>query len=360
MSDLDFTMDDFDNGVETISEESTETTTTEEIKAEASTEIETEAKAESDSTEGEPQEAKTEGDDSGAESPATEYKPDFSYKIKDEQFEFPEFLREVVKDKDKEDELRDIVTKAFALDGVKESRTAIESEFNGYKQGVENDIYPVLDKIADFDRANSTKDFGSAWELSDVNPNDVIDYLLMDEKLSESVYQKVLDQMKLEEQGPQALAAKRANWTEQQNSRNLELKNTDLSNRLERLESNNASQVLDFTLNQNVDAVNQYDSTNGVGSFKNFVKDLGEIKKARGENLAPNEVVSQAITMLGLGNAQATTTGNNVNINEQTKATPKVSKQPAALPNLGTGSNVSMVQKQASNFDDWEKQLQQA
>ena len=162
MSDLDFTMDDFDNGVETISEESTETTTTEEIKAEASTEIETEAKAESDSTEGEPQEAKTEGDDSGAESPATEYKPDFSYKIKDEQFEFPEFLREVVKDKDKEDELRDIVTKAFALDGVKESRTAIESEFNGYKQGVENDIYPVLDKIADFDRANSTKDFGSA------------------------------------------------------------------------------------------------------------------------------------------------------------------------------------------------------
>jgi hypothetical protein len=359
--DFQLTFDDFENSVEDSIEEAnteevkTSEETTEEPKEEVKAESQTETEAESKSKE---DELKA-GENSGAESPSSEYTPDFSYKIKDQDFEFPEWIREVVKSKEQEEYLRDLHTKADALEGIKESRGKIEMEFNNYKQDIDNQFMPVIDKISQFDHANSIKDFKTAWQLSDVNPSDIVDYMLMDDNLSELVFKKTLEQIKLEEQaGPQAVAQQKMAYQEQQKSSVLERQNQQLTERLNNMERNSFSQALDFAIGQQNDAANAYDSRNGQGAFRKFVAEYGDMKWQKGEQLQPSEVVSQVVNMLGLtSNSQAPTQGNISNNHEQSQVAPQEQKQPQALPNLGTGSNVSMVQKTPSTWDEWEKSV---
>ena len=345
-----FSADDFEN--KDLSAENTEETL-EETTKEASPESEAETKAE------EPAEQKadeSEGSDSGAESPKEpEYTPDFSYKVKNEEHEFPEWIKGVVTDKEKEEELRDLFTKVVGLDSIKESRDRIESEFSGYQQSVQNEIFPVLDRVREFDQANQIKDFGKAWELSNVNPHDVVDYMLMDEQLSQVVAQKLYDRLQLEEQGPQAIASQRAAWQEQTRSKELELQNKSMETRLQQMEESTFNQALDFTLSQHADAAAKFDSMNGEGAFRKFIGDYRMMKKQQGENLSPADIVSQSISMLGLNNQAITSQGTQENNNQPAKVAPKEQKQPEAIPNIGTGANVSMVQKTASTWEEWEK-----
>jgi hypothetical protein len=360
---LDFSFDDFESNVEESSAENTETIETkpEESTKEIKAESQAEPEAESESTEGDKKEAKgteeTEGKDSGAESPTEEYKPNFSYKIKDAEHEFPEYLRDVVKNEETEGLVRDLLTRADALESIKESRATIETEANDYRQNVENKIYPVLDTIAEFDQAVKLKDFSKAFELSDINPSEIVDHMLMDEKLADIVFEKALAQIKLEENGPQAVNDQRLNYAEQRKSGELELQNKQLSERLNSLESNSYAQALDFTIQQNAAASASYEAHNGAGSFKNFVNDYSTMQKNKGVNLSPADAVSGSLNMLGLSNVNAAPMGNNDNKQEHAKVLPQVTKRPDVLPNIGTGSNVSMVQKTANNWDDWEKGL---
>jgi hypothetical protein len=354
--DMDFTFDDFEQTVEETIAESTEAST--EIKAETKeVSAESETNTEAESTETEELKADETGEDSGAESPTEEYTPDFKYSVKDEEKEFPKWMQEGIKSKEDEESLRDLFTKVEGLDGIKESRTKLEEDFTTYRDGVTNDIYPVLDKIAEFDKANTMKDFGKAWELSDVKPTDVIDFMMMDKELSQTLYEKVLEQINLE---PQALEAQRVNYQGQQSTQALQMQNDNLNARLNSMEANTYSQALEFAISQSNDKATAFDAINGEGAFRGFVNEFSAMKKQGGLNLQPHEAVSQASAMLGLSTPGQANTGTIINNQELPQVTPQATKQPQPLPNVGTGSNVSMVQKQATNYDDWETNLQNA
>lgn len=349
-----FTADDFNLEEETKEASAENTEATEETK-EVSSESEAETKAEEPAKEA----ADSKEGDSGAESPKEpEYTPNYSYKVKDKEHTFPEWMQGIVTDKEKEDYLIDLHTKALGIDSIKESRNRIETEYNDYQQSVQNEIFPVLDRVGEFDRANQVKDFAKAWEISSVNPEDIMDYLIMDEKLSEVLAKKMHDRILLEEQGPQAIASQRMAWTEQQRSKELEMQNTSMRARLDQMEENTFNQALDFTLGQKVDAVNSFDSINGEGAFRNFLNDFRMLSKQKGENLSPVELINGAINMLGLSATQPPASqGTQETINQQATVAPKEQKTPAAIPNVGTGANVSMVQKTANTWEEWEKSL---
>ena len=61
-----------------------------------------------------------------------QYEPNLSYKVKDEEKQFADWLASVVTDKEKEDYLRDIYTKADALEGYKEKYSKVEEEADMY------------------------------------------------------------------------------------------------------------------------------------------------------------------------------------------------------------------------------------
>jgi hypothetical protein len=80
-----------------------------------------------------------------------EYTPDFTYKVKDEVFEFDESLREAIKSKEIEDKFRDLYTRAAGLDDYKSKYSDIESKYNQTQPQLERMIggYQNLMKFRD-------------------------------------------------------------------------------------------------------------------------------------------------------------------------------------------------------------------
>jgi len=104
------------------------------------------------------------------EEEVTEYTPNYSYKVKDEEFEFDEFLRGSVTSTEQEEALRELYTKSRGLEGYKDKLTTKEQEYNELMQeaGTYTDGFKTLKKHVD--HANSTGDFrevGKALGLSD-------------------------------------------------------------------------------------------------------------------------------------------------------------------------------------------------
>ncbi len=288
-----------------------------------------------------------------AESQKDVYSPDFTYKIKDEQKEFPEWMREAIKNKELEDQARDIFTKADALESVKESRANIETQFNSYKQDFETRVAPTLQKIGQFDQALKMKDFKTAWELSGQNPKDVIDYMLQDENLSNQVYEKVLAQI---EQGPQAQQSSRANWEAEQRQRQLEMSNQNYEKRIAQMEAQQFNSMLEFGLNQNQAVVSQYDSIKGQGAFEKFVREYGHMKHISGQKITPAQAINDCLSMANLS-SQPTQPTQPITPTQETVI--QAPTQPI-IPNMGTGANVSVVDKVATSWDDWEARMASA
>lgn len=282
------------------------------------------------------------------------FTPDLNYKIKDEELQIPEFLAGSLTSKEQRDEIVDYLTKANALDGVKESRTAIETEFTGYKQQIEDHIGPVINKMKDFDTAVATKDFGKAWELADQKPEDMVDYMLMNENLSQMLYKKMHEHIALEEQGPQAVASNRAAYQETQKSSQLEQENQSLNNRLQNMEREQYDSMLSFGLSQNQEAVSQYDTVKGAGAFEQFAKNYTNMQAAQGVKISPMQAISEVASMLNLGQPVPT----NTIPGTPAAVAPVQPITPAVLPNTGTGVNQSVVSKVANDWGEWEKQMQ--
>jgi len=93
------------------------------------------------------------------------YAPDFTYKVKDEVFEFDEAVREAIKSKEVEDKFRDLYTRAAGLDDYKSKYSDIESKYNEQTPQLERLIggYKTLMSYrddGDMDRLMSTLGVG--------------------------------------------------------------------------------------------------------------------------------------------------------------------------------------------------------
>ena len=293
-------------------------------------------------------------DEEAAAEPKAEedaYTPNFNYKVKDEEKEFPEFLKAIMTNKENEDAVRDLFTKADAMEGIKESRTAIETEFNDFKQDYDNKVVPYLNNVRDFDKAVEIGDYNKAFEMANIPHEKVIDSMLLDSKFSDMLYGKVLEQINAEEAGPQALDARRQAHNEQLNAGRLESKNSELQARIDNSERALYDQLLSISLEQNSDVVGNYEAARGAGSFEKLVRDMGHSQWINGNKMTAPETVKYTIDMLNLAPANTNTTAAPAPI-----ATPKAT--PGIIPDIGTGTNVSMVSRGASTMADWEKNLQ--
>lgn len=348
---MELTLEDFSNDEAESQINETETTETNNEQAESETQEEQkQPESEKPQTE-ETVESKPEE----AESEQEVYNPDFTYKVKDEVKEFPEWLKSAIGNKELEQEARDWFTKIDAFDGIKEARTKVETEFNEYKNLVETQVTPTIEKIGKFDHSIRVGDFGKAFELAEINPEKVVDYLLMDEKTTDMVFKKALEVVELQNNGPQALEAKRQSHQESIQTGNLQAENQSLQMKLSQIEADNYNQMLSFTLSQHQEIANKYDTQRGQGAFENLVRDYGHMKWIKGEKLTPAQAVSGAMEMLGLqvGTQESTPAATTTNPSE-----PVIKqKTPDTLPNLTGGSNSSVVGTSANTWDEYMKKI---
>lgn len=329
------------------------------------TQPEVESPAEGDVTSEQTEDAASEEDvssDAQSETAGAEsYTPDFTYKVKDETKEFPQWLRDSIKSKDQEDELRDYFTKLDGFDGIKESRAALESEYNSYKEQIQTQVVPTLQKIQSFDQAVKMGDYSTAMELADMKPEKLIDSLLLSDSHSQILYKKVLDHIGLEEQGPQALEQKRQAYQEQINSSKLEQENTSLQSQLEQIRKDNYDQMLSFSISQHQGAADAYDARSGKGAFENLVRDYGHMKWVSGVKLTPQQVVNEVANLIGgvpvQNTNQPTPTQQPMQPTQQPVAP---AAKPATIPNLQGGTPSSVVAQQADTWGSWQEKMRMA
>lgn len=275
---------------------------------------------------------------------------DYSFEVKGEKQEIPEWLRGSIKSEDHHKELVDIFTKSYGLDAVKSSRDELKSELEQSNQIYNEQIVPAIQKIQEFDQAVNQENYLQAMQMSKMEPEKVMDQLLLDEKLSDVLLNKVADFI---EQDEQSIHSRRQALTQSHQAKSLEQENTMLTRRLEALEAQAQEATLNSQLMNHQDAISSYDQRMGTpGAFRNFVDQQMELAKLRGQQLAPDQAIQTSLAMLGLTTPQ--TQASHPVQQEQITTT----NQPTpVVPVVAPGQGVSPVSSKPATMDELKAKL---
>jgi len=279
--------------------------------------------------------------DSGVESPEPaseepEYQPNYSFKVKDDEHEFDEWVRPSITSKEHEDKLRDLYTKAYGLDSVKSRADDFErkySDVNG-KYGSLNQQWEQmsngLQKINDM----KEKDFGTfrkVWQIPDHKileaASEIMQYMQNPElKAQYDANQERSIQMLQQEQSL-------SQYTQQTQQMQRQMHDMKM------MQAYSDPEVSRFE--------KEFDKRMGAGAFKKEVNDYGSLQFHNGQYLEPSAVVGSTYQRMKslLGEVQA-----------QQAEVPQVPQRPSAsLPNLGSGKTGSAVKKRLQSTDDLRK-----
>jgi hypothetical protein len=269
-----------------------------------------------------------------AEVPAPAYEPNYKFRVKDKEFEFEDWAKGVVKDKETEEKIRDFHAKAYGLDAVKQAREAAVAELQDLKSSKET-VDTALKELGTY-RAN--KDWDSFFEALDVPKQDILKYAV------ELV------------QRDQWTPEQRAQWQQSREAMNAakhyQVENQQLLARQQQLSVQQRSFELEQALVQPevVEVAQNYDAgTASPGAFRQFVIQIGQAHAARGEDISAAEAVAEATKHLRAVMAQ------NAAVQQQA-ATPKVvmPHQKPVIPNI-QGRGTSPIRSTPKSFADLRK-----
>jgi len=268
---------------------------------------------------------------------AAEYTPDYSYKVRDEEFQFDEFLQGSVTSKDQEEALRELYTKSRGLEGYKDKLTSREHEYNELmnEAGTYADGFKTLKKYVDI--ANESGDFR---EVSNALG-------LSEEKLLEYAYNLAKEHTLPEDQ------------------RALLKENRELSDRLRTVESSvsqheqiqqdnsvkNLQMAIEDAMKQNPNSMQVYEAMKKVDrDMFQEMHHLGAEMQKGGLNPSVQSVVDNLVNknnyLLELEELRQNKTNN-----------PAVQADIGQKPTLPTvkGNNTAAVVKEVSSLDDLRK-----
>lgn len=269
-------------------------------------------------------------EDEGDSKPA--YEPNFKYKVYDQEKEFPESLRAVVKDKESEDYVRDLLTKADGLEGMKvrhqdvvRERDAAASQVEFYK----NDINRVL-------------------QLRDKNPLVFAQEL----GLSDDWIIKRAKEIVTAKETPEAwrdFSEQRARVYDQYNAQQ-QLAGQQQEAARHQVEIVRQGLQLAFSHPDVSSFQQRFDAVNGLGEFQKAVQRHGYLHyEMHKVNLPPMDAVKAVMDHYGkMLPAQAA----HVAPPAGSTATPEAKPKPKALPNIGTGRNVSPTGKRFKSIKE--------
>jgi len=114
----------------------------------------------------------TEQQISDTEAQIQAFQPDFKFKVMDEEKEFDEFLRPVIKDADTQKKIKELYEKAYGLDYVKPKYESTKSELATIKpqfQAITNDLKLVGQHL-------KNQDLGSFFKTFNLTDEQVLEY----------------------------------------------------------------------------------------------------------------------------------------------------------------------------------------
>lgn len=316
-------------------EETTQTETTGQVAQ--TTEVQAQTPS-VESTQGTAEKTETTAAQATAAAVAQAYAPNFKFKVYDEEKEFDEFVRPVITNKEAEEKLRDLYTRAHGLDGLKTKHEKLRAEFET--------LQPIKTKYG-----NLAESLGA---LSYYVGKDDFDSFFQTLRIPENkIYQWVQRKIQEQEMSPEQKADLQARREEQQRLYVLEKQNQEAMARLESFESQqNRLQLESVLAKPEISTVAQaFDTKVGrQGAFMEEVIKRGvTLYHMTGQDLPPEQVVQDLMQTIGkviepmAASPQATQMTSNMG-----------QAKPPVIPNIQAKS-VSPVKKAPRSIEDIRK-----
>ena len=127
-----------------------------------------------------PEAVEASSDAAPAQAQATpEWKPSYKFKVKDTEHEFDEWVRPVVKDKETEEKLRDLYSKAYGIEEVKADRQSLKEKYSELETKSQH-IDSSLKQLGDYIRKGN---FDKFFEEIQLPKEKVLQYALNELKI---------------------------------------------------------------------------------------------------------------------------------------------------------------------------------
>ena len=264
------------------------------------------------------------------------YVPDLKYRIKNNEFAFDEWSHPFIKDKETEENFRQLYTAAKALDGVKESRDRIQSEFDQ----VSTSHREVLDSISRLRDTVQNRDFENFFKQLNIPKDWVQKWMVQDLQRAQMT--------------PEQREQYDQRWSTVREASDLRRENEYLSQQNEEMTAQAHERELDRVLQD--PSTNQfmqsYDARQGrVGAFRDAVINyaVGHYQ-ASGTDMTAQEAVSAILSFSGAQPQQAGAAA--------PQAQPQVvaPQQKPVIPNI-QGRSSSPVKKVPKSIEELRRQV---
>lgn len=277
----------------------------------------------------------------GSDSATPAYTPNYQFKVYDKTHEFPEWIRGAITDKAREDEVRDVFSRAYGLDGFKSKFDRLRSEYEGlapYREKFESASQQIQKLVAL--RQHDFHGFVNALGLSD---DQLIDYLTERAKLKHDPefageFNRNLDVRR------KMLEAQEAGTQTQSQLQALTQQNNALHQQMHLFQLNTVYSRPDVS---SFEA--QFDSRMGEGSFKKAVSEYGSfVYHQTKQNIPPQQAVEAVIAKYRplLGGSEP-------------MGSPVATQRSPTIPNVGSGRGISPTKPRFKSIDDIKKHYEQ-
>lgn len=167
-----------------------------------------------------------------------EYVPNLKFKVLDQEKEFDEWLKPIVKNKEMEDKVRDLLTKAHGITKIKSERDSLRSEYDNFKTSMTKEYGPVVQNYNHLSQkagqARQSGDWGEFFHAAQIPVEGVIRWA------ANTVAQL--------EKNPNYLDQAQSSWNTNSNLTNLKSENETLRQQMDRSVMERQQVELDYTL----------------------------------------------------------------------------------------------------------------
>jgi hypothetical protein len=251
------------------------------------------------------------------------YTPSYKYSVRGQEKEISEKYRALIKTAEDEKELKELFEKAEGLDFVKQDRSSLKQEYEGFKQ----QITPYLQDYNKFTTLRDKGNLGAAFQVAGISDDQIFEY--------------AVQRLQMEQNPHQAQLYK--------NHNDASLQMIEMEGKIQQyqqMEQSIQAQQFEYNLTQALgahkDVVDQIEQKWGKpGSFRDEVVSLGISEFNQGRHLTEQQAVEAVVNKYKPFVSQATP--------QATQAQPY--QRPATIPNVGT-SNISVISKKPKSIDD--------
>lgn len=288
------------------------------------------------------------GDEAPPAPPAEEWKPEFKFKVRDQEHEIPEFLRSVATDKEKLAQLVDLHTRAFGLDDMKPRHEAVKTQLGEVSQQYKK----VLGDIESVREAYKQGDLDSVFGMLQIPEQKILQWLEAKAHYLElpPEQRQVMDQRKAAED----------------RARSLEKENTQFQQQFQEQVGQARMYQLQLTLEKPEvrSFAEQFDSRTKPGSFQEEVRKHGEMTwyASGGKiDLTPEQAVSQVMEHYRrlLPSSQSMPAHDSAPASRPTEKVVQAPKQAQTLPNVAGKANPPSGSSKPKSIEDLKKRYRE-